>query len=139
MVRPSVVLDTNIIVSSQIKPSGLEAKLFDLAQERSLRMCISQAILDEYAEVLRRPKFGFDADFAPRLLRIIQGFSRVVAPIQRVRASPDPSDNIFLECAEAANADFLITGNKRHFPDHWLGTQVVNAREFFDQFEPTVI
>jgi putative PIN family toxin of toxin-antitoxin system len=136
MVRPSVVLDTNVIISSQLKTAGLESRLFDLAHERAVRLCVSQPILDEYAKVLSRAKFGFDADFAPRLLQIIHGFSRVVVPVRMVRASPNPSDNIFMECAEAAKADFLITGNKRHFPAQWLGTRVVNARKFFDQFAP---
>ncbi|MBV9037914.1 MAG: hypothetical protein JO182_25715 [Acidobacteriaceae bacterium] len=45
--------------------------------------------------------------------------------------SPHEADNRFLECVEAAQADFLITGNKRHFPAEWEGTRIVNAREFF--------
>jgi hypothetical protein len=37
----------------------------------------------------------------------------------RVTAALDPDDNIFLECAETAEANFLVTGNIRHFPDSW--------------------
>jgi uncharacterized protein len=37
--------------------------------------------------------------------------------------------NRFLECAEAASADCLFTGNKRNFPKRWKTTVVVNARE----------
>jgi uncharacterized protein len=43
-------------------------------------------------------------------------------------ASHEP-DNRFLECAESAKADFLVTGNKRHFPNVWKSVRVVNARE----------
>lgn len=42
------------------------------------------------------------------------------------------SDNRFLECAEAAGAQYPVTGNKRHFPGNWKGTQVVNGREFVE-------
>jgi predicted nucleic acid-binding protein len=48
--------------------------------------------------------------------------------------SPDEQNNRVLECAEAAAADFLITGNKRHFPKRWKATQILNARELFDLF-----
>jgi predicted nucleic acid-binding protein len=44
-------------------------------------------------------------------------------------ASPDEDDNRFLELAEAADAHYLVTGNKRHFPRHSKQTRVVNARE----------
>jgi uncharacterized protein len=41
-----------------------------------------------------------------------------------------------LECAEAGEADFLVTGNKRHFPAHWGKTRVVNARELITTIFP---
>ena len=44
----------------------------------------------------------------------------------------DPDDNIFLECAQAAEADYLVTGNKRHFPDRWKTTKVIGARELVE-------
>lgn len=49
-----------------------------------------------------------------------------------INESVDDADNRFLECAEAARADFLVTGNKRHFPKRWNETQVVNARELVE-------
>lgn len=44
----------------------------------------------------------------------------------------DPDDNHFLECAEAAGADYLVTGNKKHFPSSYKNARVVDAREFLD-------
>jgi hypothetical protein len=38
-----------------------------------------------------------------------------------------------LECAEAARAHLLLTGNKRHFPERWKGAKIVNAREFIEE------
>ncbi len=41
--------------------------------------------------------------------------------------SADPSDTKFLQCAEAAQADYIVTGNKRDFPDASYGmTRVVS-------------
>jgi predicted nucleic acid-binding protein len=48
-------------------------------------------------------------------------------------ASPDPADTKFLQCA-AAQAEFLVTGNKRDFPHSPYGpTRVVNAGELLDR------
>jgi predicted nucleic acid-binding protein len=55
----------------------------------------------------------------------------LVVPTHTVSASSDEADNRFLECAEVARADYLVTGNKKHFPHRWKTTEVVNAREFF--------
>jgi hypothetical protein len=44
-----------------------------------------------------------------------------------------------LECAETASANFLVTGNKRHFPKHWKNTQVVNARELLGMIGPSFL
>lgn len=47
--------------------------------------------------------------------------------------SPDPADSKFLDCAYAVRADFLVTGNKRDFPDSPYGlTRVVNASELLE-------
>jgi len=49
-----------------------------------------------------------------------------------VEECTDPDDNIFLECAQAGEADYLVTGNKRHFPDRWKKTKVIGARELIE-------
>jgi predicted nucleic acid-binding protein len=59
-----------------------------------------------------------------------------VTPTRRVSVSPDEPDNRFLECADAAQSDYLITGNKRHFPKQWKTTSIVNAREFLSRWNP---
>jgi len=47
----------------------------------------------------------------------------------------DPDDDIFLECAEAAGADYLVTGNRKHFPAGWGRLNIVTAREFLALLE----
>jgi predicted nucleic acid-binding protein len=55
----------------------------------------------------------------------------MVTPERRISASPDESDNRFLECAHASGADYLVTGNKRHFPfPAYEGTAIVSPAEF---------
>jgi len=129
MIRPRVVVDTNILVSATIKFSGIEAAVVDLAGAHKLDVCVSDAILAEYKEVLFRPHLRLDTRRVASTLALMVSEGILVKATTRLSVSRDESDNRFLECAEAADADYLITGNKRHFPARWKRTEIVNARE----------
>ena len=125
-----VVLDTNVLVSAMLSRHGNEALALRLARSGSFQACVSAALLEEYERVLSRPAFHLPSTSVAQLLHYLRTEALVVAPRMEISASPHEGDNRFLESAEAAKADFLVTGNKRHFPKEWKGTKVVNAREF---------
>jgi uncharacterized protein len=127
-----VVLDTNVVVSAHLNSEGYERSVLDLALSGKLRMFVSEAMLREYESVLRRAKFRLKPSDISRSLRLLRAAARVVAPYGQINVARDPGDNRFLECAEAAKADYLVTGNKRHFPKQWRQTLIVNAREFLE-------
>ncbi len=127
-----VVLDTNVVVSAALKPQGLQSKVFELVASRRIALFVSPEVLAEYQEVLLRPKLGLEPASVKKLLNEIREAAKLVRPKRRVSVSPDEADNRFLECAEAAQADFLVTGNIRHFPRQYQTTKVVNAREFLN-------
>ncbi len=127
-----VVLDTNILISACLKPGGLEANLVTLAISGRLTACASPAVLTEYQEVLFRPKFAGVRGVAGETLSSLERALLIVHPTATVRVSPDEDDNRFLECASAAHADFLVSGNLRHYPLSWGDTRIVNARQFFE-------
>lgn len=129
MVPPKVVLDTNVVVSAHLNPDGFERLVLRLALASCLRLCLSREILTEYQEVLLREKFGIDPGMVSVSLQLIRRAGILVRPKRRLSVSSDPDDNKFLECAGTAGADYLVTGNKRHFPKAWGKTRVVNARE----------
>lgn len=133
-----LVVDTNVLVSANLKPHGAEALVVRLALNRRLQLYLSPALLAEYEAVLRRPRFRFVPAEVDRFLAALTAAGILVRPTITRAASPDPDDNRFLECAEAASADFLVTGNRRHFPARWHQTQVVTARELLDQLGPTL-
>jgi putative PIN family toxin of toxin-antitoxin system len=110
------VLDTNELVSAMISPRGNEARLLSLARAGLVRAVFSEAILAEYTAVLRRPRLKIRPSEVDRLLSELRYFGRLVKPTMVLKICPHEPDNRFLECAEAADADFLITGNLRHFP-----------------------
>jgi predicted nucleic acid-binding protein len=63
----------------------------------------------------------------------------LVVPSRRLEVSGDPDDNPFLECADAARADYLVTGNLRHFPRFWKKTKIITPREFIGLVAPHLI
>jgi len=130
-----VVLDTNVVLSACMKPGGLEARTVALAISGDLTACVSAAIEAEYRDVLFREKFAPFHARAEELLRQLAGRWSVFEPTSVVTAASDEDDNRFLECAQEAEAAFLVTGNLRDYPQHWLGTQVLNARDFLQMLD----
>jgi putative PIN family toxin of toxin-antitoxin system len=132
-----VVLDTNVIVSAMLTRRGNEAQVLRFSLHGILLPCVTKEILAEYREVLGRSKFSKLPKNEVSVL--LQGLSLglIVHPEFVLNISPDSKDNRFLECSQAANANFLITGNKRHFPALWKCTKVVSARRLLDELFPT--
>lgn len=125
-----VVLDTNVVVSSALTDEGLPSAIFDLAMNNKILMVVSAKILVEYEKVLNYPRLKLDSSRISGFLSDIRTTSELVTPRLTLTISRDESDNRFYECAEAGNADFLITGNTRHFPMHHKTTKIVTPREF---------
>jgi putative PIN family toxin of toxin-antitoxin system len=127
-----VVLDTNIIVSALLQPLGAPAQVFLLAVSGSIQLCITGNVYAEYEEVIRRPRLRRDQGVVSATLQAIREKGLWVRPREAVRACSDPDDDIFLECAQAAQAGYIVTGNIKDFPASWLDTQIVTARRFLE-------
>jgi putative PIN family toxin of toxin-antitoxin system len=127
-----VVLDTNIIVSALLQPLGPPARVFVLAIGGSIQLCVSGNIYAEYEEVISRPRFQRSNEVVTAALQTIREKGIWVRPTEVVQACSDPDDNIFLECAQAARADYLVTGNLKHFPISWESTKIVTPRYLLD-------
>lgn len=128
---PRVVYDTNVVVSAALKAASIPASLVALALDQRVRLCLSPIIFAEYEAVLKRPKFAFDAHAVDAFLHDLRGVAVMVFPTRQVHAAPHEPDNRFLECAQTARAQYLVTGNKKHFPfSTFGGTRVVSPAEF---------
>jgi putative PIN family toxin of toxin-antitoxin system len=124
-----VVLDTNVVVSAVLTRDGLESQILRLALNAEIRLYVSPPIFREYSEVLARAKFRLTKSAHQQIVEGIESAAIVAAPKPHVLACSDPEDNMFLECSETALADYLITGNLRHFPAVWKSTRVVSSRQ----------
>jgi uncharacterized protein len=126
------VLDTNVIVSALLQPAGAPARVFLLAIGGPVQLCVSGNVYAEYEEVIRRPRLRRTETVITSTLDTIREKGFWVRPVDTIRACSDPDDDIFLECAAAAQADYLVTGNIRHFPSSWIKTRIVTPRLFLD-------
>ena len=134
-----LVIDTNILISAAIKPAGLQRTVLLLALTRPARLYVSRPILEEYSEVLGRRELRIRKGLRQQVLQLIKNHSYTVVPTRRLDVTSDPDDNMFLECADAARADYLVTGNQKHFPRFWKKTKIITTREFISLTAPHLI
>jgi len=139
MIPLRLVLDANVVESAALKPEGLQRTVLLLAITKPARWYVSHEIAAEYAAVLARPELKIRRGLRQQLLELIKNHSRVVIPSRLPQVTTDPADNIFVECADAARADYLVTGNQRHFPKFWKNTKIISSREFLNLIAPHLI
>ena len=139
MIPLRLVVDTNIVVSAALKPDGLQRTVLLLAIIKPARPYVSSAILIEYRDVLSRPEFQIRKGLRQQLLDMIGKRAHLVNPVRAIQVANDPQDDKFIECADAARADYLVTGNVRHFPKFWKNTKVVTSREFLSLVAPHLV
>jgi uncharacterized protein len=134
-----LVLDTNIVVSAGLKPDGLQRTVLLLALTKPARLYVSGPILAEYRDVLSRPEHKIRRSLQQQFFQLLRNRAHLVFPAKRLRVTSDPDDNIFLECADAARADYLVTGNHRHFPKFWKKTKIITSRDFIALVAPHLV
>ena len=116
-----IVLDTNILVSALLNPTGAPAAVFGGVVDGAITLLADNRILFEYGDVLTRPAFGFDVAETRVLLDFLKNESEPVLPTPVPLPLPDPDDAPFYEVAKSGNARFLVTGNLKHYPEkEWI-------------------
>jgi putative PIN family toxin of toxin-antitoxin system len=134
-----LVIDTNVVVSAALKPEGMQRTVVLLAMTKPARWYVSAPILAEYATVLARPELKIRKSLRQQLLQLIRNHGHVVTPSHLGQVTADPDDNMFIECADRARADYLVTGNQRHFPKFWKNTKIIGSSEFLSMIAPHLI
>jgi putative PIN family toxin of toxin-antitoxin system len=134
-----LVIDTNVVISAALKPEGLQRTALILVITKPALFYVSHPILKEYADVLSRPELAIRKRIRQQLLQLVKNHSHVVKPSRRLEVCTDPDDNVFVECADAARADYLITSNQRYFPRFWKKTKIITTREFISLAAPHLI
>lgn len=126
------VLDTNIYLSGLIFPGSSPEKVLSSGRNRQIIIYISPFILREIRNILLT-KFEFSEDYAKKIVDEILKFTILIRPIAKINIIKDNrDDNYILECAVAAKADFLVSGDKKHILrlKKIKDTKIVSAKEF---------
>lgn len=106
-----VVFDTNIYISAFITPEGDGDKAYQKAIDGKILLFTSVQILTELAGKLQ-DKFKWDTEHVTATVRHIAAVATVLKPPKRLKVLADDPDNRILECAVAAEADKIVTGDK---------------------------
>ena len=132
-----VVLDTNILIGALITKGTPPDTLYRAWLRGEIELVTSVAQIAEFARVLARPRIRrlVDADEANALVESIATRAIVLDIVPEVDISPDPADNPILATAIAGNADFIVSGDKKHVLSlgDVRGIPVVTARDALDR------
>jgi putative PIN family toxin of toxin-antitoxin system len=109
----------------------MPAQILNLFLNGKITVLYDTRIMKEYLEVLSRKKFRFKRNWIDPLLDYIRNEGEYITaePVQHVFL--DENDKMFYEVARTGNAEYIITGNKGHFPDEEM---VITPREFIEIF-----
>ena len=135
-----IVIDTNVIISSLIQKSYPYTIVNELFIDDKIEMCVSEELMAEYYDVLRREKFARFHDFFSRaeaLLVEIETKATMFKPKIRLNLISDADDNMVLELADECIANFVITGNTIDFIfPTYKETKIVTPREYWENHKP---
>lgn len=131
-----IVIDTNVIISALIQQNYPYLIIREVFLSDNIQLCVSSDLMNEYYEVLCRPKFAKFPDFfkkAEAVLVDIETKSIKYNPKIKLNLISDVSDNKVLELADECLADYIITGNINDFtfPIYKL-TKIVTPKQFWD-------
>ena len=128
-----VVFDTNVIVSAILRDRLPETVLLFVIGHPEHEWVASEEILQEYRKVLTRPKFKLTPELLKKWEDRIQQAAAEWPEGPGVALPRDVHDEKFLSCALAAEADFLVTGDKDFAGAKQVGkTKIVSVRQFHD-------
>ena len=129
------VIDTNVLVSALLRWDSVPGAVLEQALVGSIVPLLSDEIMKEYEEVLRREKFSFQEQDILTLTEGIRKRGVFLDPAKVEDSLPDPKDLVFYAVTmEARKVDdaYLVTGNTKHFP---LKPFVVTPREMLSVLE----
>lgn len=128
------VFDTNVYISALLIPGSKGEQAFLLARRRRVMLYGSVPILTETARVLRT-KFNQPEKDIKAALRVISRAAQVLRPSRRVAVLKDIPDNRILECAVAAQADLIVTGDQHLLAlKEFEGIPIVRLADFLRMF-----
>ena len=136
MEKLQIVVDTNVLVAALRSKSGAANLLVNRLDDERWQMNVSNALILEYEDVLTRDDMQrfISLEEVTKTINAISSISQFHKIFYLWRfLSRDPDDNFILELAIKANADYIITFNKKDLsPALEFGVRLVTPREFLE-------
>jgi putative PIN family toxin of toxin-antitoxin system len=132
-----IVLDTNVLISALAFPGSKPDLILSRIRRGEVELFASSFILAELDRILRE-KFHFRRSEAEARGRFIRTFAHLVEPTERISVvTAKDDDNRILECALAAQAEFLVTGDKKHLLPlkTYRNVSIVSPAQFLDRLD----
>jgi len=112
-----VVLDTNVIISALFSPSGPPGEIIRYWEDFKISVATSDFLLDELESVLRYSKVSRFLKLSDEEIHLFLNRFKMFASMVNSESyldviKNDPDDNRVLECANAAKAHFIISGDQ---------------------------
>ena len=131
-----VVLDTNVVVSAYLVPTGKPAEILSLARKGKLHIFLSLEIVDEIKQTLLSPKLRkIHKNTTEQISLFIGAFSKAATVTQGTKLvdfiKDDPDDNKILACALEGRVDYIVSGG-HHLTDlkSFQSISIVNPHMF---------
>lgn len=104
-----------------------------------VKICLSKEVLEEYEEVAGRKKFAKFKGFEERALELIEDIKRIsisFEPTEKIDILIDKDDNMFIELAVEANANYIVSGNTNDFTfKQFRGISILTPKEFYEEWQ----
>ena len=126
-----VIIDTGVVVSAAFRDRTPEEIILFVVGEEDFDWIVSPAILGEYNRVLTRKKFDLPQSVITNWRNIFERCTSLVEVDIEIEFDRDQKDALFLNCALAAEADYLITGD-RDFEEarKLINTSIISISQF---------
>jgi uncharacterized protein len=131
-----VVADANILVSATITPTGVPGQFFHRWRLSQFNLLLSEPILEEYQRALGYPHIQrlhqLSDEGITALIGRFRRYSHLTSPPRRLSVVvADPSDDKYIECAVAGEADYLVSGDTYLLALHqYAGIHILSPRAF---------
>ena len=129
------VIDTNTLISALGWKEGNPRKVLELCILGKCRLMESLDLIKEVVSVISRHKLNFIAvEEKNQFLVFLLQISSLVKPKEKINAvKEDSKDNIVLECAVEAKADYIVSGDQHLLKlKEFKGIKIITAKEFLD-------
>jgi len=128
-----VVLDTNVLLSALLWHQGKPRLIFRKVIEGSVRVFCCKEIIDELREILERD-FNEPTELINQQISVVLAYAELIelSYFEKI-VTEDPDDDIIMNCALSANADFVVSGDSHLLKlKYYRNIRIISPADFLN-------